>query len=124
MNEISSLVDKHFAQIEIEDTDYVPWDDADSDGAYLLLVVPKIMLTEYVRLKKQDKTLPDGDEFWKESRLRERLRTSDKYHGQGHEPLGDILDFLGGNVQVNYQELHDSERIRLGIYEVPLFNGK
>jgi len=117
--EISDILDKYFDQIEVEDIDYVPWDDAVSDVAYLLLIVPTAMLQEYLRLKGQNKNLPDGAEFWKATNLRERLRHSNKYHGQGREPLGDILDFLGRDVQADYQELHDHGRIRLSIYEIP-----
>ncbi len=119
--DIKELVDKYFDQIEIEDVDYVPVDNAKSDVAYLLLNIPTAMLKEYLRLKGQNKKLPDGAEFWKETGLGIRLRNSDKYHGQGHEPLGDILDFLEDEVWGQYQELNTPERIRLDITEVPQF---
>ena len=39
--------------------------------------------------------------------------------GQGHEPLGDMLDFLDRGVWGEYQRLNTPDRIRLSITEVP-----
>ncbi len=116
--EMNQLVEKYFDKIEIEDTAYVTVNDAVSDAAYLLLNLPTAMLKEYLKLKGQNKELPDGAEFWKATGLVKRLRNSDKYHGQGHAPLDDILDYLDGEVQGNYQELLNTERIRLSITEI------
>ena len=116
---VDELVDKYFDKIEIEDTDYVPFNEAKSYAAHLLLTVPIQMLVRYLKLKKQKRRLPDGAEFWRETNLCKRLRNSDKYHGQGHENLEDILDYLEGNVQVGYEELHVSDRIRLSVIEIP-----
>ncbi len=113
---MDQLVDKYFDQIEIEDTNFV--DHPVTFAAYLLLNIPMAMLKEYLKLKGQNKKLPDGAEFWKETGLGKRLRNSGNYHGQGHEPLEDILGFLGGEVQGDYQELNTTERIRLGITEI------
>ncbi len=119
---MNQIVDTYFDQIEIEDADFVPVDDAVSDAAYLLLNIPTEMLRAYLRLKGQNRELPDGAEFWKETRLGSRLRTSDKYHGQGHvSHLSDILDYLDGKVWGEYQKLNSPERIRLDITEVPEF---
>ena len=118
---LNQLVDTYFDQIRIEDTDYVDTGVPGHDAAYLLLQVPMAMLQEYLQLKGQDQELPNPIEFWKETQLVRRLTHSDKYHGQGHEPLEDILEFLGGEVgvdyQVDYQNLHSSKRIRLAITE-------
>lgn len=115
-------MEKYFSQIEIEDADFVSWDNAKSDAAYLLLNVPVTMLKEYMRMKGQNKKLPNGAEFWKETGLVRRLKDSDKYHGQGHVMfLPDVLDYLEGEVDGNYQELNDPERIRLSITEIPEF---
>ena len=118
--DIQTLVDKYFGLIEIEDTDYVPVDDAVSDAAYLLLDIPIAMLEEYARLHDQ-KMPPNGEEFWKETQLASRLRNSGKYRGQGHEPLSDILDFLEGDVAVHYQSLSPSV-MRMSVYEIPRFH--
>lgn len=117
---INTLIEKYFDQIQIEDTDYVPFDGALSDAAYLLLNIPISMLREYSKLKGQT-NLPDGAEFWKEAGLRKKLRDSDKISRQSHEPLKDILEFLGGEVWGEYQHLGNSERIRLSITEIPEF---
>lgn len=118
---VEEIVDKYFPKIELEDTDYVIVDDAKSDAAYILLQVPRAMLREYLALKGQSKDLPDPVEFWQDSNLVKKLRGSDKYHGQGHEHLVDMLDFLGGEVTAYYQALHNSDMMRLAITEVPEF---
>ena len=115
---MEALVDRYFNQIEVEDTDFVPVDDAHSDAAYLLLNVPTAMLKDYLALKGQSKELPDGAELWKDTELGRRLRDSDKYHGQGHADLRDIIEFLQGEVYGQYQRLHDPTKIRLSIKEV------
>lgn len=119
--DVGELVDNYFDRIEIEDCDYVPVDDATHDAAYLLLSLPMEMLREYCRLRDIGGDLPDGAEFWRESGLLERLRNSDKYHGQGREPLPDILDFLGGDVWGTFQGPSSREQIRLDVTEVPEF---
>ncbi len=119
--DMNQLVDTYFDQIEIEDTNYVPINDAVSDAAYLLLNIPTAMLKEYLRLNGQNRELPDGAEFWKKTGLGKRLRISGKYHSQRHAPLNDILDYLDGDVWGEYQRLNSSERIRLDIREVPEF---
>lgn len=116
---VEQIVTTYFDQIELKDTDYLPWDDAKSDMAYILLRVPTAMLKDYVKFKGQNRELPDGEEFWRETRLVERLRNSGKYHGQGHEPLEDMLDFLGNNVQVEYCHIGDPEKIDISITEFP-----
>ena len=116
------LVDKYFEEIEIGDTDYLPEDDCEYDIAYILLRIPLDMLRDYQRLKgRKEKELPNGSEFWLETKLCEKLMDSNKYNGQGHEPLEDILEFLEVDVNFNYQELgqHNSRRIRLSISEIP-----
>ncbi|MBD3249825.1 hypothetical protein GF336_07295 [Candidatus Woesearchaeota archaeon] len=119
---MDTLMERYFDQIEIEDADFVPIDDAKSYAAYLLLDIPTEMLKEYLRLKGQNRELPDGAEFWKETGLGNLLRNSDKYHGQGHvSHLSDILDYLESNVWGEYQRLNSQERIRLDITEVPEF---
>ena len=115
-SQIEDLVNRYFGQIEVEGTDFEPRDDAGPDAAYLLLRVPLDMLRSYMVLKSKD-GLP-GAEFWKETKLRDKLRNSGKYHGQGCVPLEDVLDFLGGNVQVTYQELKGSPEIRMSITEI------
>ena len=117
---INTLIEKYLEQIQIEDVDYVPVDGALSDAAYLLLNIPLPMLQEYSKLKGQTTELPDGAEFWRETGLGNRLRNVDK-HSRSHEPLEDILEFLGGEIWGEYYNLGNSERIRLSITEVPEF---
>lgn len=118
---INELVEKYLDQIEIEEVYFTPaYDDTASDQAYLLLKIPIAMLKEYLIIKGQNKKLPNGAEFWKETGLCERLRNFNKYHGQGHQQLGTILDFLKGEVNVEYQELKNPpELIRLQVIEIP-----
>ena len=117
--DIKQLVDQYFDQIIVENTHYITLADSGPDSAYLCLNIPTAMLRDYLKLRGQDRELPDGAEFWRETGLREKLRNSDKYHGQGHEPLVDILDYLSGKVYGEYQRLNSPERIRLRIIEVP-----
>src|SRR3989339_2115966 len=91
------LVDKYFDQIEIEYTDFDFPYGGFPDSAYLQLNVPTEMLLQYNRKRNKKRGLPRGAKFWKESDLVERLRNSDKYHGQGNNPLSDILDYLHGD---------------------------
>ena len=119
---IDTLADKYFDQIRIEDTDFVPIDDAVSDAAYLLLNVPIKMLKEYLQLEGQNKKLPDGAEFWKETGLGKRLRNIEHSYTGGRVSLSDILDYIEeGDVWGDYQELNFSEKIRLSITEIPEF---
>ncbi len=118
---IPELVNKYFEQIEVENTDFVPVDNAVSDAAYLLLVLPIKMLKEYQKFKGSRKKLPDGAKFWKETGLARRLRDSKKYPRAVDAPLNDILDYLGGDVWGNYQELDNPSKIRLSITEIPEF---
>ncbi len=110
-------MNKYITEIDIEDVDYVPWDDAPHDVAYVLLNIPKAFLTEYLQLTKQtEKKSPDGFDFWLNTNLRERLRG--KVPKRTHEPLEDILDFLGGPINIQFYG-DDGNRIRLAVYEVP-----
>lgn len=118
---IPELVEKYFEQIEVEDTAFVPIDNAVSDAAYLLLNIPTKMLREYKKLKGSRKRLPDGAKFWKETELVIRLRDSARFQNVGREGLNDILDYLGGKVWGTYQELNNPDRIRLDITEIPEF---
>ena len=114
---INLLVDKYFDQIEVVNTDFYVTFNYGPDAAYLSLNIPTAMLKEYLTLKGQERELPDEVQFWKETRLVERLAHSNKYHGQGREPLEDILEFLGDEVCGSYQRINSSERIRLIIVE-------
>ncbi len=116
-SQIEELVNRYFGQIEVEDTDYIPVDDSPHDAAYILLRIPTAMLKDYLMFKGQNKELPDGVEFWRETGLAIKLRGSNKYHGQGHEPLDDMLDFLEGDVHIDYQKITE-ETMRLSINEI------
>lgn len=117
---VRELVDKYFGEIEVESAEFIPYDEAKSDVAYLLLNIPVAMFKEYLILKGQTKgKFPEGAEFWRETGLGKRLRNSNKDHGQGVSPLLDILDFLEGDVQIDYQDLFSSEKIRFEIMEIP-----
>lgn len=115
--DMKRLVTKYFDEIQIEDTDYVPWDDAVHDAAYLSLNLPTAVIEQYQKIQGINK-MPDAAEFWHKTELSERLANSGKYHGQGHEPLEDILEFLDGEVQAHWQTITDT-RIRLEVYEIP-----
>jgi hypothetical protein len=121
--DINKLVERYLNDIEIEDVDFEPVDNAIHDAAYLCLNIPINMLREYQELKGEDiNELPDGAEFWKETQLVKKLRTEEFSKILSHQPLYDILDFLNGEVWGNYQELNQpTDRIRLSITEVPEF---
>ena len=118
-SQIAELVQQYLPRIEVENVDYVPWNDATHDCAYLLLIVPKTFLQEYLTITKETTKIPggmpDGEKLWKETALREKL--SSKIPLREHEPLADILEFLGGKVQVDYQDCGES--VRISIYEYP-----
>lgn len=118
--EISELVEKYFEQIEVEDTDFIPINDAVSDAAYILLQLPIDMIKEYQALKNRTEKLPDSVEFWKETGLVKRLRNY-KECNVGHAPLGDILDYLKEKVWGEFYSCN-SKRIRLDITEIPEFH--
>ena len=124
--DINSLVEKYLSEIEIEDADYVPFDDAKHDAACLLLNIPVAMLREYLNLKGQEKNLPDEVEFWKETGLCRRLKSSDRHAGQAYathlpamESFSNFLSYLEGKVQVGYEMLNNLEKIRLRVTEIP-----
>jgi hypothetical protein len=121
---VNELVEQYFGQIEIEDTNYVAVDDAVSDAAYILLILPTRMLRDYQKIKGSRKKLPDPVEFWKETGLCEKLRMHESTFNGGHANLSDVLDYLGGDVWGNYQKLSmkDNSRIRLDITEIPEFH--
>ena len=97
--------------------DYVPWNDATHDCAYLSLDVPRVFLDDYLVLQGQkNKKWPDGIELWNTTELRERLKG--KKPQKFHAPLSDILEFLGGRVQVDYYD-YSGVRIGIGITEFP-----
>ena len=113
---VDALVDTYFDRIEIEDTDFYPSDGVDL--AFVSLNIPKEMLQEYLRLKGQDRDLPDVAEFWKDTDMLRRLWESDKYHGQGHEPLEHVLRYLDGAVWGEYSEREEGI-VTLDVFEEP-----
>lgn len=113
---ISDLVEKYLTSIEIWDIDFVPFDDADSDAAYIRLELPKAMLKEYLAIKKQNKELPDVEEFWKDTGLADKLDS--KNYRMGHEDLVDIIELLRGAVCGDYQSIIGSKMTRMSVYEV------
>ena len=112
---IKELVDRYIEEIYINDVDYVPWNDAPHDCAYLSLDVPRAFLDDYLVLQGQkNKKWPDGIELWNTTELRERLKG--KKPRKSHAPLSDILEFLGGRVQVDYYvDYYDYSKVRVGI---------
>ena len=125
---IKSLMDKYFEQIEVEDADYVPFDDAKFDAAYILLNIPIAMLKGYLKLKGLKRKLPDGAKFWKETGLCNRLGCSERhikqFRSRNHlnnslEIFPDFLSYLEGDIQGDYQKLSTPDRIRLSITEIP-----
>ena len=118
--DITYLVDKYFKKIEIEDADFVPINNFSSEVPYLSLILPIEMLKEYSRIINQEDKLPDGKEFWKKTDLENKLKNSDKYHGQGHITfLSDVLCYLEENSEVRYEKLNSSEKIRMTIKGTP-----
>jgi len=115
--EIQDIVNKYFDLVEIEDTDFI--DNYGYDLAYILLNIPTAMLQEYSALTNQ-KQLPEPAEFWKQTKLGDRLKKSSQYIYPGHEPLRDILEFLEEDVGGDYHERPTPDRIRMSITELPL----
>jgi len=112
-NAMQRLVDEFFCQIEVVYTNFDPCHqvgDYGSDAAEMAITVPDGMLSRYSELKGVKE--PEGAEFWKETKLAKRLR---EYNGKipaEHANMFDVLDFLGGEVQVSYRsEGHGRTRI-------------
>jgi len=118
---IHALVERYWNQIEVEEIDYITYDNAKHDAAYLLLSLPLPLLREYQALKSDSKELPDATEFWKESGLLGRLKETDRVFRNGHEQLRDILAYLQGKIRVTYETSGSSERIFLDVTEIPKF---
>lgn len=118
---IQELLDKYWDQIDVEESDYIAFDNAKHDAAYLLLSLPLPLLREYQVLKSDSKELPDAAEFWKETGLGERLGHSERVYKRGHEPLKDILSFLQGKIRVTYETSGGPDRIFLDVTEIPEF---
>ncbi len=120
---IDELMDKYWDQIDVKDVDYIAFDNAKHDAAYLLLSLPIAMVEEYKVLKDSPNELPDAMEFWRETRLGERLDHSKREYKRGHEPLREILSFLRGKIRVKYETSGAPESIFLDVTEVPEFYG-
>jgi len=120
---MQELVDRYFNQIKVTYTDYVPINDAKSDAATITLEIPSEMIREYQRLKGSRKRLPDGAEFWKETGLLERLKSSNKVPERAHSntTLGDVLDYLGGKCWVDFART-SKDRVELSLTEIPEFD--
>ncbi len=118
---IQALVERYWNQIDVEEIDYIEFDNAKHDAAYLLLSLPLPLLREYQVLKSDLKELPDAAEFWRETGLGERLGRSERTYKRGHEPLKDILLYLRRKIRVKYETSGSQERIFLDVTEIPEF---
>ena len=120
--EIDELVEKYWGQVEVESAGYEQAyvnPPISYDPASLVLVVPRGMLQEFSQKRGKKQGLPDPVEFWKETKLLDRLRRFDKTpHGSGISYyLKEVLDYLEGEVDAEYQELNNSDLVRLTISE-------
>ncbi len=116
---LDNLMDKYLDEIYIESADYEPMDvDITFDVATITLNVPVEMLKEYQELKGKDGDMPEPAEFWKDTKLAERLKDYDGTFNL-HRTLPDVLKCLMGPVSGMYQRMQDPERMRMKIYEVP-----
>lgn len=118
VREIENLVNKYLHEIEVEDADFIIYDNAVSDASSILLNLPISFLKAYLLIKDQDKQLPDIAEFWKDTSLVSRLNDIDKNKVRAHF-LSDVLDYMHGRVCGMYQEISNSGRIRMRITEIP-----
>lgn len=111
------LAKKYLGDIEIEYSDLDPRDDTDYDPACLVLSIPRKMLTEYSMKKTGRRNYPNATEFWKETDMERVLRDSGK---QSHNdtPLGDILDYLDGNIEAEFLRSKDKKKIELEVNEL------
>ncbi len=104
-----------YTAISIEDADFKPWDDVEYDPAVMKLIVPRMLIEPYgshIGLEER------GQELWRDLDLRNHWQECREK--RWHEPIPDILEFLGGAVMVDYQMLgEDTPNIRLSIYELP-----
>ena len=116
---LDNLMDKYFDEIYIESADYEPMDvDITFDVAAITLNVPVEMLKEYQELKGQDGDMLEPAEFWKDTKLAERLKDYNATFNL-YRTLPDVLDCLIGPVSGTYHRMQDPERMMMEIYEVP-----
>jgi hypothetical protein len=125
---LEELMDRYFGQVDIEDAEFYPIeefcdDPAEGlpDAASILLSIPKKILIEYSAIKGLGGSLPDGVEFWKDTKMVDLIEKTEKYkgvaYGECHEPILDITCWLKGEVYAEYQDMKDPEFVRLEIYE-------
>lgn len=119
MNSIEDIVmlgGKYITQIEIESTDYEMVEGAVSDIASLTLIIPIGMINEYNELKGEKERFPNGLKFWMETSLHKLLR---EFHQHRDLHLQDILDYLEGKVECEFEELKSHKKVRLYVSEIP-----
>ncbi len=121
--QIEKLMEKYIKQIEIEEAGLEPVDAAfgKPDGASLNLIVPIIMLKEYLKLKGQRKNLPDPEEFRKDTNLIDRLYQHCPIDKVYQSPVEDVLSILGirGELECEYHDLFTRPGyIRVSISEI------
>ena len=96
---IKRLVNKYFSQIKLVSIGY----DSSDESAQVRIEIPTLLLNEYSHLKAQRNHLPDGDEFWRETSLAQKLMKSKSCQQRfGRCDLNDILSQLTGPVQADY----------------------
>jgi len=106
---VSDLVERYLLQIVVEASDEGMNYSNYSYPAYLKLRVPESFLVEFSNLKGFRGMLIPGFIFWEESQLVEILANGNFYIN--------ALDYLHGDVDVEYERIPKSGEIRITVKE-------
>jgi len=113
---VSDLVERYLLQIVVEASDEGMNYSNYSYPAYLKLRVPESFLVEFSNLKGFRGMLIPGFIFWEESQLVEILEKSEKVLANGNFYIN-ALDYLHGDVDVEYERIPKSGEIRITVKE-------
>ena len=108
--DLRGLADKYYDDITVSEVRFVEMDSGRPDGASITLRIPKRMREEYSALTgSRMGAYSSGVAFWKDTMLLEKLCGLDKQPKATYDgtTLADVLELLGGEVQVDFNIGHD-----------------
>ena len=117
-NQSRIIVLKYLSQIVVERSDEgMRHVDIPDEPAYIQFRVPESFLTEFSALNWFEGMLMPGFMFWKESGLVDILGAHMENLSQGKPYLIDALEYLNGDVEVDYQIIPESKEVRISVRE-------
>ena len=115
---INNLVEEYLPYIRINNVVFDDTPGYDHHGrACLYLLVPQKLLEGYCNIKGKSSDRPDAEEFWKESKLAEKLKKlTDEKLTLDDSSANDALMWLTGDVVGLYSGV-EGDKVKLDIYE-------